>query len=360
MKCQNHSKTTGFVIASVFFSFISLLTLSACRNGSVKDKYAEVQDTDEAKVIFEDDGDVQSLDSITGKKCVSEDGRITIETGIVPDGGTSPTYWTRWTIVNDRGEKHVLTNHDSPYQDEVHAITKEDGTVYYLVWCYSKASSSDGYEWLQAYRIKGNEAYEVDAIDGENRKGKTDFMVNYDIPYWYYATHGAGYDWILEYDAATRSLYVPLTSTGNDITDRYVVWHFNGKTFVNQGERPNKHLHPSLATYNRLMAYYTTKDYILRIDSLFGKGLRYASWKRPKTMADRPDAIIEGGKKRHHEVPTDRIQPCDDYYFRKGDYEYIVNYCETEPSDDGIGGIHQDFLLIKQHGKVVLKQEIGL
>ena len=39
-----------------------------------------------------------------GQRCVSEDGKVTIESGVYPDGGTAPDYWAKWTILNDNGE----------------------------------------------------------------------------------------------------------------------------------------------------------------------------------------------------------------------------------------------------------------
>ena len=101
------------------------------------------------------------------------------------------------------------------------------------------------------------------------------------------------------------------------------------------------------------MCYFTTKDYIVRVDSLNSHTLRYASWKKPKTMADKPDVVITGGKRRQHPAAPDELERCDDYRFTHGDYEYIANYCETDTAKS----IHQDYLLIRRNGKVVVKQE---
>lgn len=184
------------------------------------------------------------------------------------------------------------------------------------------------------------------------------FFVNYNIPSWSFATNGAGYDWILEYDIHTKNLYVPVTMEDGTIADRYKVWNFDGNRFVYQGEKFHKNLHKSLAGYSTLICYATTKDYILRIDSLDGGGLRYASWKKPKTMADKPDIIIDGGNKQHYEVASDELCPCDDYRFCNGSFEYVVNYCEVKKADDDRGGEHHDFLLVMRKGKVMKKQEL--
>lgn len=188
--------------------------------------------------------------------------------------------------------------------------------------------------------------------DGSNKVEENDFEIIYCIPNWYFATNGDGYDWLFEYDAKSRNLYVPIPKDG-DIIDRYKVWHFNGKRFVALGEQPHKDMHKSLGRYNRLICYFTTKDYIVRVDSLNSHTLRYASWKKPKTMADKPDVVITGGKRRHHPAAPDELERCDDYRFTHGGYEYIANYCETDTAKS----IHQDYLLIRRNGKVVVKQE---
>ena len=340
-----------------YIAVISLLVLTACNNGNVKNKNSEPQDSVEVAVCSdctEDDG-ADTYDD--GHVCVSEDGRITIESGIVPDGGTSPDYWARWTVIDNDGKKHVIKSPETSYQDKIHTITKTDGSVYYIVNCYAKASSVDGYEWLQAYKIVGDTIQEVNVADGSSHISNNEFSVNYDIPSWYFATNGAGYDWILEYDIHSMDLYVPITTEYGIIVDRYRVWHFDGNRFVCQGEKPHKNLHESLASYNTLICYATTKDYILRIDSFDGGKLRYASWKKPKTMADKPDIVIKGGKRQHYEVASDELRPCDDYRFYNGSFEYVVNYCEVKRSEKGFGE-HHDFLLVKRNGKVMIKQEL--
>lgn len=205
---------------------------------------------------------------------------------------------------------------------------------------------------MEAYRIVGDTIREVNVKDGSNKIEENDFEIIYCIPNWYFATNGDGYDWLFEYDAKSRNLYVPIPKDG-DIIDRYKVWHFNGKRFVALGEQPHKDMHKSLGRYNRLMCYFTTKDYIVRVDSLNSHTLRYASWKKPKTMADKPDVVITGGKRRQHPAAPDELERCDDYRFTHGDYEYIANYCETDTAKS----IHQDYLLIRRNGKVVVKQE---
>lgn len=335
----------------VIYLSVIVALLAACCNGA---KRVETEDVliDSTGISAEDYSEDEKEMFEGGKVYVSEDGRVTIESGVCPNGGTSPDYWAKWTIVNDKGVKHELRFPETSYVGGVHSLKKNDGTTYYIVDCSGKASSSEGYEWLEAYRIVGDTIREVNVKDGSNKIEENDFEIIYCIPNWYFATNGDGYDWLFEYDAKSRNLYVPIPKDG-DIIDRYKVWHFNGKRFVALGEQPHKDMHKSLGRYNRLMCYFTTKDYIVRVDSLNSHTLRYASWKKPKTMADKPDVVITGGKRRQHPAAPDELERCDDYLFTCGSYEYIANYCET----DTVKRIHQDHLLVRRNGRVVVKQK---
>lgn len=96
--------------------------------------------------------------------------------------------------------------------------------------------------------------------------------------------------------------------------------------------------------------------FIVRVDSLNSRELRYASWKKPKSVVDKPDVVIKGGMRQVHPVAADELPISDDYHFKSGSYDYIVNYEENEQIEDGIGLGHT-FLVVKKNGKVVLKQE---
>lgn len=330
---------------------IIALLFAACSHQPVNNQADDQQDS---VPVSQDNYDGGS----DGHVCMSEDGRITIESGMHPDGGTAPDHWTVWTIRDDEGKKHMIKSPVSSYQDKIHCLSKNDGTTYYIVNCSGKASSRDGYEWLEAYEIVGDTVERVNVVDGSSPYQEDDrFSVNYDIPSWYFATMGAGYDWILEYDIHTKELYVPITTEDNNMTDRYKAWQFDGERFVYQGERPNRHLHSSLSQYDRLLQYITTKDYIVRVDLLANGELRYSSWRKPGTTEENPDIVLTGGKKVHYEVASNQLHPCDEYRFKNGSYQYIVNHCEVGRDENG-GGVHHDYLMVMSEGKVLFKQEI--
>ncbi|MDO4310695.1 MAG: hypothetical protein Q4C43_08250 [Prevotella sp.] len=286
---------------------------------SQDDKYAFVYDEyyDENKPRVYEGGHV----------CVSENGLVSVESGTMPCGGNSPECWSRWTITDKAGKKHKILFEYGSYQDHVHSIKKSDGSTYYIVNCYCKEGGI-GYEWLEAYKIVGDTIHEVNVADGGSNIQTREFRCDYSLQGWYMTAHGGGYDWILEYDSRTKNLYVPIT-VGYDLIDRYDIWHFNGSRFVKAGSGPNRLIHRSLAQYESLLCYATTKDYIVRVDSLDTKELRYASWKRPKTMADKPDMVITGGK-RLKGVNEVKEWSYDYFSFKSGNSEYLVDCHEVK------------------------------
>lgn len=250
--------------------------------------------------------------------------------------------------------------HDSVFSSShgnVYCLTRNDGSKYYIVNRSEKVSSKDGYAWLEAYEMTGDKAKRVNVVDGSSPfEDDYRFSVNYDIPSWYYATKGAGYDWILEYDSLTNELFVPVTTDDHAITDRYNVWRFDGEGFFYEGIRHNRHLNSCLSQYDRLLKYIKTKDYTVRVDILANGDLRYSSWRKPCSMEDSPDIVLTHGRAVCHDA-HDQTQPCEDYRFKNGSYEYIVNYCEVIQDDDG-DFVHHDYLMVRRGSKVLLKQEI--
>lgn len=344
-----------------------LAVFGACAGcGAPQDvKEAQVDDAQPAADSPEarQSGDLQAAEEQEGTEeyeggavCRSTDGRITIRAGVHPDGGTSPDYWAEWTLVTDAGKTRVLTLDGTPYISRIHTIVRRDGSTYYLMDCSSKASSSDGYDYLQAYRIAGDSIRQVNVVDGGPLTDGDDiwFSVNYSIPHWYFATDGYGYDWLFAYDAATRKLYVPLAEQ-RQLTDRYEVWQFDGNRFVALGQQPHMHLHPRAGNYHELVRYMETDSYLVRVDHMPSGNLRYASWARPKTLADAPDVMFEGGTKRSCTAAPNGVHYCDDYHFRRGIYEYIVDSCEIVNRPDA-SATHTHYLVVKRHGKVVFKQ----
>lgn len=344
-----------------------LAVLGACKGASGKSgaELAESADTvsadaPEEEYYYDDEGNKKKMYA-GGHVSVSEDGRMTVESGVRPGGGTSPEYWAKYKFLNRRGDTCTVLQKYSPYISAVHSVRKNDGGTYYVVNCMAKASSAEAEEWVEACRVSGDTLRQVSVADGESDAEQDDFRVSYSIPDWYFATNGEGYDWLFEYDPATRRLFVPLQDKHDPyrLTDRYRVWQFDGGRFVDKGEQPHKDLHPSVRAYCCVISYFTTKDYIVRVDSLDDRQLRYASWRKPKTMADAPDVVITGGVRRTFPTASGQNSRDDEFSFRKGGVEYVAGHEEVKPRADGSGAESRKYLLVKKRGRVVLKQEMS-
>ena len=282
--------------------------------------------------------------------CTSEDGKIRFYCWDTEKGGTCPIYDVVCRFVASDGVVQTVYESDVAWVSRVNAITRTDGLTYYILDRNHKASSVEGYEWVEGLMIDGDTLRPVAVYDAGDDFDECGLEVSYNIPDWYFKTHGEGWDWLFEYDAETQNLYIPLTH-GSDffdmsVSDRYHVLHFNGMEFVDAGYQAHKGLHESLQDYMCLAYYFRTDDYIVRIDSLNEGGLRYASWKLPATMSDVPSLVIVGGT---------YDKQSKKYTFVNDGVEYIVGRCEDLlPAEDKVGEI----LLVKKAGEIVDKQKI--
>ena len=302
-----------------------------------------------------------SLDSIIVDKddvftCVSEDGAMKFYSWNTGRGGTCPDYAVMCQFRTKEGK--VVTEDFCDREGEpawvsvVHALKKDDGSTYYITTRSHRASSNDGYMWMDAFMIDNDTLKNVSVYDAGDDLDECGLEINYRISDWYYATNGEGWDWLFEYDVKNKNLYIPQTVFVDEtipiISDRYKVYHFNGKEFVDKGESAHKGLHKSLGNYYRLASYFRTKNYLVRVDQMDEKGtLRYASWNSTLDMSRKPDIVIQGGI-------YDKEK--NTYTFTNDGYEYVVGYSEDKPISEGMYE-HHEFLMVKKNGKVVLKEE---
>ena len=258
-------------------------------------------------------------DSSMIRVCSSEDGKMKFYCWDTGEGGTSPVYGVLCQIRTEEGGSRVIDMYDGPWIDDVHALTKDDGVTYYIARISHKSSSSCGFLSLWGYMIEGDTVRWVNAYDGSDDADNCTLELEYDIYDWYNRTKGEGWDWLMEYDASSKNLYIPELSGGLDgllrFTDRYRVMHFDGMEFSEVGDQGNRRLHESLKDYESLVRYLRTTDYLIRIDKLKDGVLRLVLWKQPATMADEPEVVITGGV-YDEETMT--------YTFQMDDAEYVV------------------------------------
>ena len=304
-------------------------------------------------VFAQDDYDYYKIDTIVIK---SDDGALKIYYWDTHAGGTHPWHNGYYEYSTSSG-KIVTTPvvEDFDQALNLYTIKKDDGSVYYIVEMYCRASSSDADSWLQAFAIKNDQLVRVSVLDGigDPKKDGERFHVYHGIADWYYATDGEGWDWILEYDPKSKSLYIPTVVYDTSpplFTDRYIVYRFDGQRFVEMGEQPHRGLHKSLANYKRLAWYFKTKNYTVRIDILDDAGTaRYASWEKTTDMSQPPALVLIGGKKIEY------YGFYDSYSFENHGYEYFVGYYQTIGSDGRPS--YDDYLIVKKNGKILLKEK---
>ena len=336
-----------------FFLFVILSSLWGCVSGNVNGTSQEEK------------GAIDSLyypiDSIpsNGNKvhiCKSEDGNMKFYSWDTGMGGTSPSYAVLCQFRTKDGKSSIedfcIKEDEEPaWVSKVHSIKRNDGTTYYIIARSFRASSNDGYMYMDALVIDNDTLKNVSVLDGSDDLDECGMEINYSISDWYYATNGDGWDWLFEYDSRTKDLYVPIIAHTKEscpvVSDRYKLYHFNGKEFFYKGESPHKGLYASLSNYKRLVKYFRTKNYIVRVDEMEGGACRYASWKSSSAMSEMPELVILGGKYDEKE---------DSYTFVNDGVEYIVGYIEDKPISDG-SFEHHEFLLVKKGGKILLKEE---
>lgn len=302
-----------------------------------------------------------SFDSLSVNKedfftCISEDGSMKFYSRDTGQGGTCPDYavFCQFRTRDGKVKTEDLSIKEKmpAWVSAIHSLKKDDGTTYYIAKRNHRASSNDGYMWMEAFAVDHDTLKTVSLYDAGDDLDECGLEINYRISDWYYATNGEGWDWLFEYDDKDKNLYIPqIVYIENHIpviSDRYKVCHFDGKEFVDQGESAHKGLHPSLCKYFRLANYFRTKNHLVRVDWMDNKGtLRYASWKSTLDMSRQPDITIMGGTYDEEK---------DTYNFSNDGYEYIVGHSEDIPKSEGIYE-HHEFLLVTKNGKIVLKEE---
>lgn len=337
------------------FPLMLLSMFCSCQN---KDKSAS-QVTEPASEHT--DSLYQSLDSISLNKdeaftCVSEDGVMTFYSWDTGLGGTCPDFAVICQFQTKDGkcvtEDLSVRESEPAWVSAVHSIKKDDGSTYYIATRSHRISSNDGYMWMDAFTIDHDTLKNVCVYNAGDDLDECGLDINYYISDWYYKTNGEGWNWLFEYDAKEKNLYVPQTMDIDEpfpvISDRYRVYHFNGKEFVDKGESAHKGLHKSLVNYYMLARYFRTKNYLVRVDQMDDKGtLRYASWHSTLDMSRQPNLVIQDGIYDEEEGT---------YTFTNDGYDYVVGYHEDQPLSEG-GFEHHEYLLVRKNGTVVLKEE---
>lgn len=220
----------------------------------------------------------------------------------ISGGGTSPR-WTNFTqyrgadgkVKSFYGLPLYGPDADCTVTDIFVAKNLKPNPIYLFVF-YAKASSAYGMQVIQASEMVADTfAY------GPNFKIDDEIvdhvLVEYTIPDWYFRTNGEGWDWMCNYYADEKLLYIPLVSDDYELTNRYSTYGFDGKNFVLKGEKGPRNIHPLLCEFQSLLGIYEMENHLLRVDFLSDERTRLAIWNDPSTAKQlhKPDLVLNNG-----------------------------------------------------------------
>lgn len=285
--------------------------------------------------------------------CVSEDGLMKFyswnkdTTGTIPDYAVFCEYRTKYggKEIKDFG----IWEEAPGMVANVHSLKKNDGTTYYITTRFYREPSNVCYTWMDGFSIDHDTLRHVSVFDGGDDLDECMLERSFKISDWYDTTNGEGGEWLFEYDAGTKFLYLPCATYLDDdnsvFTDRYRFYVFDGMEFCEKGESYQRRLHESLGDYRRLVKYFRTENSIIRVDLMEDGDYRYASWKASSKMSEKPETVIIGGQ-------YDEQENC--YTFVDDGVEYWVGYDgDGHGPDDG----PRLFLQVKKNGETLRKEE---
>jgi len=340
---------------NLLFSLLIAL-LCSCQNKSKDvEPVAEAEDemAQEQNDAFEWPSDLLPDEDVY--TCISEDGNVKFYCWNTWLGGTCPSYAVLCQFRTRDGEVKLVDfserEGEPAWVSKVYAIKKDDGSVYYIAKRRHKASSNDGYMWIEGFAIDGDSLKNVSVFDCSDDLDECGLDINYNIYEWATRIDDDGWDWLFEYDAETGNLYVPLTICEEIappiISDRYHLYHFDGMGFVDKGEVPHKGLHQSLSNYRCLLRYMKTKNFIARVDLMENDACRLALWRSSKDMSMEPDVVSYAGV----------YDEENNYYmFNVNGVECVVGYNESILDADG-HMISHEYVLVKMNPLVVIEDE---
>jgi hypothetical protein len=251
----------------------------------------------------------------------------------------------------DENNNYIQPEENTDYGCSARKIhdVKINGKTYYLVEFWTRYDGRHGVGGINAFTIENDKLKSVNLF-----KTKTETLNSISIEYcfadWYFRANSDDlYDWLFAFDNKTKTLYVPLIDDNiafGFVTDQYLLYTLMGDYLEYTGKYGGFWLYPSIRKFNHLVGIYETKGFKIRIDDLGNGYYRYVSWSKGKTMAEKPDLIIENGSRIDDWRQT--LNPYYEYIFENKEYTYIVHFAESG----------KKYLNVQQNDKVILREEI--
>ena len=236
----------------------------------------------------------------------------------------SPIYESKYVCADDI-KKDGYDIYDGSYCDGLYQIPMGNGKNAYLAIANNRASSIEGaQECVLIFEKEGR----LEKLPFVDKDGEESYSVDalYYIPDWYFTTNGLGWDWVMSFDSANLTLYVP-ESGDMEMTDRYELYKYHNGKMRYTGKGAGFWLHPSLHDFKRLCGIYQTETKLIRVDRLNDDSYRFASWDKGDAMLGKPELVLHKGK-------TGVVENA--IVFKNGDYTYIVpEYSRGQRNDFG-------------------------
>lgn len=235
----------------------------------------------------------------------SEDGNLRFYCWDTGYGGSSIDYKVICQYQSNGTVYGSLLNGGEPLN--LFTVKSPGKETFYIVHYYARESSISSSVWLESLTIRNGKLVYYPVFPDNAYQ----LFLNENGPGWLPASYDEIYDnWETSYNPKEKNLYIPL------VLDLFDVYHYNGETFEYQGKKAGNWLHPEIREYSRLLVFFYTDDFRIRIDRMENGSCRYTSWSKKKKMSDRPDCIIYDGT-----YDKDK----NSYIFRKDNYRYEVN-----------------------------------
>lgn len=283
---------------------------------SLKFPFRKIQEETDISILTSDDGKVRLYSWDTGHGGTSPDFASYVQyddgirTKLKPFRPFSDSrYVTAHEMRIDGYDSHEGARIERLYQ-----FDKPDGSNIYLISAYFRSSSKEGSQSLYVLKLENGELVKQDIIDKEGMRVAT-ICREYNIPDWYFATDGLGWDWVMSLDKKTGIVYVPEEVGVLEMHDRYDYYQCEDGEIRYVGNGAGYWLHPSLHDYEWLSGIYQTQTKLIWIDKLFDDRYRYACWSKDNAMHGQPELVIVGAKfdESNHSL-----------IFENDGYEYIV------------------------------------
>lgn len=165
---------------------------------------------------------------------------------------------------------------------------------------------------IQAFSKKKNGKYDEEEVF-KTPQGKSSYINSVKFEKWLSSAPEGRFFAFNEND---NSLYVPRINNDLVGADRYIVYRYDGQSFVcTSTNSAGFWLYPGLAVFDQLFVIGRTEMHLVRVDRMANGDYRYACWKSESNLNEKPDIVLfNDGQLRDGTL-------C----FYNGGYKYVID-----------------------------------